>query len=163
MNFLKAIFTDKETADNVLYSCAAGKSIPCSEVPDPAFSQKLLGKGMAVIPSEGRIYAPCSGTVESVYKTGHAVSITSDFGASIMIHVGLHTASLPASVFEAHVAAGQHIRRGQLLITFDLAAITAAGCSVITPMVVCNSMDYAQITAVTGKTVTSDTPVMEIR
>lgn len=133
---------------NVIGSPCSGKAVPITEVPDPAFSEKMLGDGFAVIPSEGKIYAPADGEVSMVFDTLHAVTMTTDQGVELLIHIGLDTVTLKGEPFTAHVAAGDHVKKGDLLMDADLEKIKAAGLNAITPVLVCNTDDYEQITLV---------------
>ncbi|MCR5753892.1 MAG: PTS glucose transporter subunit IIA [Acetatifactor sp.] len=124
---------------------ANGKVIPLSEVPDPAFSGGVLGDGAAVIPADGKIYAPADSEVAMVFDTLHAISLQTEYNAEILIHVGLDTVSLKGDPFTVHVKAGDHVKKGDLLITADLGKIEAAGLSTITPVIICNSSDFASV------------------
>ena len=140
----------------------AGNAVPVSQVPDPTFAEELLGKGIAVEPTEGKILAPCDGTVDMMFETGHAVSLVADFGAEILIHVGLETVSLKGEHFTIHAANGDKVKKGDLLIEFDIDAIKAAGFNTITPMLVCNSADYGTFKTNVGKAVTNADVVIEL-
>lgn len=140
----------------------AGNAVPVSQVPDPTFAEELLGKGIAVEPTEGKILAPCDGTVDMMFETGHAVSLVADFGAEILIHVGLETVSLKGEHFTIHAANGDKVKKGDLLIEFDIEAIKAAGFNTITPMLVCNSADYSTFKTNVGKAVTNADVVIEL-
>lgn len=153
MGFIKKLFQKPE---NYIYSPMAGTAVPLSEVPDPAFSEGLLGKGAAVIPSDGKVYAPCDASVDSVFPTGHAISLVADCGAEILIHVGLDTVTLEGKPFTACVSGGDKVKKGQLLITADLDAVTSAGLNIITPIVICNADNYPNIQADTGKEVSCE-------
>lgn len=145
----------------ILYAPVVGECVPVTEVSDPTFGQEILGKGIAIKPTEGKVLAPCDGTVEQVFDTGHAVSLTSAFGAEILIHVGLDTVELKGKHYKIHTKNGDKVKKGQLLIEFDVEAIKAAGYDVITPVVICNSDDYTTITPHTGM-VTNNDPVLEL-
>ena len=123
------------------------------EVEDEVFSQKILGDGIAIRPAEGKLYAPCDGTIETVFDTRHAVNMTSADGVEILMHIGIDTVKLEGKYFEAHVSDGQAVKKGDLLISFDMEAITAAGYKLTTPMLVCNVDDYAALTPVAKGTV----------
>ena len=140
----------------------AGKAVPITEVPDPTFAEGMLGNGIAIIPADGKVYAPCDATVDMMFTTGHAVSLVADFGAEILIHVGLETVSLEGKPFTIHVASGDTVKKGQLLMEADLAAIAAAGLNTITPMVVCNTDAYPKFNTHTGKDVTNADTVIEL-
>ena len=116
-------------------------------------AQEMLGKGMAVIPSEGKIYAPADGEIGMVFDTLHAVSLTTYFGAEVLIHVGLDTVKMNGDGFTGHVKAGDHVKKGDLLLEVDLDKVKAAGYDTITPMLVCNTPDYASVEGITGSDV----------
>lgn len=145
-----SFFKKKETK-MVLGAPAKGKVVPLKEVSDPTFGEEMLGKGVAVIPSEGRIYAPADGEIAMVFDTLHAVSMTTDFGAEVLIHVGLDTVKMNGDGFTGHVKAGDHVKKGDLLLEVDLDKVKAAGYDTITPMLVCNTMDYASVEGLSGK------------
>lgn len=119
---------------------------PLSEVNDPAFSEGILGKGVAIDPSEGIVISPVNGTVSAILPSKHAVGITSDDGVEVLIHVGMDTVSLNGQYFEAYVHNGDQVRKGQELIRFDMDAIRKAGYSLMTPVVITNSDEYPEIT-----------------
>ena len=133
MGFFKKLFG--KPVDSL---CApmAGKAVAITEVPDPTFSEGMLGNGIAIEPAEGKVYAPCDATVDMMFTTGHAVSLVADFGAEVLIHVGLETVGLEGKPFTIHVANGDKVKKGQLLIEVDLEAIKAAGLPTITPMLI---------------------------
>lgn len=139
-----------------------GEAVPSSEISDPTFGEEMLGKGMAIKPSVGKVYAPVDGTIAMVFDTKHAISMTSDEGAEILIHVGLDTVSLKGGPFTAHVAADQKVKKGDLLLDFDMEAIKAAGLDTITPVIICNSDDYKDIKRFTGKQVKTGDDIMEL-
>lgn len=155
------IFKKKDTK-HVLGAPAAGKAVSVKEVNDPTFSEEILGKGVAVIPSEGKIYAPADGEIGMVFDTLHAVSMTTDYGAEILIHVGLDTVQMKGEGFEGHVKAGDKVKKGDLLLTVDLEKVKAAGYDTITPMLVCNTADYAAVEAMAGKDVAAGDDVLSI-
>lgn len=130
-----------------------GEAVEISRVSDPTFGQEILGKGVAIIPKEGKVVAPCDGYIEMVFDTKHAISMKSDHGTELLIHVGIDTVTLKGKHFTSYVEAGQHVTAGSLLLEFDITGIKNAGLDVITPMVVCNSSNYKKITAHTGKKV----------
>lgn len=131
-------------AEEIL-SPANGKAVPLSEVPDPTFAEEMLGKGAAVDPSEGRFYAPVSGTISTVFPTKHAIGITGDKGEEILIHVGLDTVQLDGKYFETAVSEGQHVEAGTLLLTCELEKVREAGYKTITPVIVTNPEDYPAV------------------
>ena len=134
----------------------SGKVIPMSQVADPTFSQEILGKGVAVIPSEGRIVAPASGEVVVMFETKHAVSIKADNGAELIVHIGLDTVNLKGKYFEAHVKQGDRVKAG------DLEKVKDAGYDVTTPVIICNTPDFPDMVCHTGMEVKAQDPVIEL-
>ncbi|MGN0707784.1 MAG: glucose PTS transporter subunit IIA [Faecalibacterium sp.] len=122
-----------------------GKVVPLAEVSDEAFASGALGDGVAIEPSEGKLYAPADGEVESVFETKHAVSMTTADGVELLLHIGVDTVKLGGKPFTAKVQNGQKVKKGDLLIEFDMKAIREAGCPLTTPMIVCNTDDYAAV------------------
>lgn len=120
----------------------AGKMEMLDQVPDATFSSGILGKGYAVLPLDGKVYAPFDGTVEVLMDTCHALGLVSDEGVSLLIHVGLETVSLGGKYFTPHVKTGDRMTKGQLLLSFDREKIEAEGYNTITPILVSNAEDY---------------------
>lgn len=133
--------------DEVLTAPASGRAIPLSEVNDEVFSTEMMGKGAAIEPTEGKIYAPVDGVMTVTYDSKHAYGIHSNGGADILIHIGLDTVNLGGKHFTANVKQGQMVKKGDLLGTFDLKAIQAAGFDTTTMLIVTNSQDYAAVDA----------------
>lgn len=123
-----------------------GELKPLKEVNDPTFSGEILGRGVAVLPSEGKLYAPFDGEVSMVFETKHAIGLVKD-DVEMLIHIGLETVSLEGKYFDAKVKAGDRIKKGDLLIEFDLDAIAKEGFDTITPVIVSNADDFADIAA----------------
>lgn len=159
MGFFKKLFGKQLDS---LCAPMEGQAVPVTEVPDPTFAEGMLGNGIAIIPTDGKVYAPCDATVDMMFTTGHAVSLVADCGAEILIHVGLETVSLEGKPFQVHVANGDKVKKGQLLIEADLEAIKAAGLNTITPMLVCNTDNYPTFNTTTGKNVTNADVVIEL-
>jgi glucose-specific phosphotransferase system IIA component len=159
---LKGIFGGKSEQAYTVGAPAKGKAVPLSEVNDPTFADGLLGKGAAVIPSEGKIYAPVDGTVGMLFETKHAVSLSTEYGAEILVHVGLDTVELKGKYYEGHVKAGDQVKAGDLLISFDIDQVKAAGYDVITPVLICNTDDYAAVEGVTGSDVAPGDTIIKI-
>lgn len=122
-----------------------GEAKPLSACTDAAFSEEALGKGCMIIPTEGRVVSPCDGTVCRLFPSKHAVGLETADGVEILIHIGMDTVNLKGKHFEAHVAEGDTVTKGQLLITFDKAAIEKAGYITETPMVITNTDDYLDV------------------
>lgn len=139
------IFKKKENTGIVIASPVKGTVVSLEQVNDPTFSEGMLGKGVAVIPAEGNIYAPVDGEISLLFDTLHAVSMTTKDGVEILIHVGLDTVKLKGDGFTAHVATGDSVKKGDLLLSVDLEALKAAGYDTVTPMVICNTDDYSDV------------------
>lgn len=123
----------------------SGICIPLSEVNDAVFSQKILGDGAAIIPSEGKVYAPVNGTVSTVFDTKHAIGLLSEDGVELLIHIGIDTVNLEGKYFTAHVESGQKIRKGDLLVSFDQEMIQKAGYDTVTPVLITNTAEFHSI------------------
>lgn len=127
----------------------SGTVVPLSEVKDEAFASGALGDGLAIEPSEGKLFAPADGVVETVFETQHAVGMTTDDGIELLLHIGIDTVKLGGKHFEAHVSPQHRVKKGELLVTFDMDAIKAEGYPCTTPMIVCNTDDYEAVEVVT--------------
>lgn len=128
-----------------------GQVVALESIPDETFATGVLGHGIAVEPSEGKVYAPFDGTCESVFDTKHALSLLSEDGVELLIHVGLETVSLQGEPFKTHVKDGEKIRKGQLLLEFDMEMILAKGCKTVTPVIVTNEDDLAGMSVENGE------------
>ena len=144
-----------------IVSPLTGEAVPLSETGDPAFAAEALGKGIAVKPSEGKVFAPCDATVSAVM--GHAVGLTCGNGAELLIHVGIDTVNLDGKHYTGHVEEGQRVKAGDLLLEFDIAAIEKEGYKTITPVIVTNSDDYADVERVTGTVAACKDTLMKLK
>ncbi|SDD02258.1 PTS system, beta-glucosides-specific IIC component [Terribacillus halophilus] len=148
--------------NDVIASPFQGSVVPLSEIKDEAFATGALGKGVAIIPSEGKLYAPASGVVSVLFPTKHAVGITTDNGAEILIHIGMDTVQLDGKFFEAQVKQGDRVEKGQLLIEFDLESVQNAGFDITTPVVVTDVKDYNLVAATEEKQVKWGEPLLTL-
>lgn len=142
--------SDKEKL-KIIYAPLSGTVLPLEKVPDPVFSEKILGDGCAIVPTDGRIYAPVEGTVTSVTESKHAYGITTEGGESVLIHFGLETVSLGGECFISHVKKGDRVRIGDLIAEADIDKIKDQGLDVITPVILCGDEMIGRIRAATGK------------
>ncbi len=141
-----------------------GEVLPLSAVPDPVFSEKLMGEGVAIVPSDNHVYAPCDGQIKVLFdKSRHAVGIVSNEGIELLIHVGIDTVKLNEPYFTYHVAIDQQVKQGDLLMTFDQEKIVAAGCPLITPVIITNSADYQFIDTIDHITATTADTILIIK
>ena len=146
-----------------LYSHMNGTAVKLEDVEDEVFSQKILGEGAAVEPSEGKLYAPCDGKIDSVFDTKHAVNMVSSDGVEILLHIGIDTVKLGGQYFEAHVSDGQEVKKGDLLISFDMDKIKAAGYKVTTPLIIGNTDDYASVEPAAENSISAGDIILKIK
>ncbi|OJG99772.1 PTS system, beta-glucoside-specific IIABC component [Enterococcus termitis] len=149
-------------SDTRLSSPIPGEIIPLSQVQDEAFASEAFGKGFAVEPSEGVVFAPFDGNVVAVFPTKHAIGLLSDTGVELLIHVGLNTVELKGQYFEALVEAEEKVSKGQLLLTFDIEHIKEAGYSTQVPVIVTNTPQYASIKIVKQGSIDKNEDVLAI-
>ena len=131
--------------DALVLAPIRGKAVSLSQVNDITFSEEIMGKGAAIIPSEGRAVSPVDGVVSAIFETNHAIGLTADNGAEILIHIGLDTVKLGGKYFTAHVKNGDKVKAGDLLVDFDIKAIQEEGYDTITPVLVTNPDNYSNI------------------
>ncbi len=149
--------------DAVLAAHMNGTVVPMAEVQDEAFSNCILGDGVAIEPSEGKLYAPADAEVDNLFDTHHAIGLVTEDGVEILLHIGINTVELGGKHFEAHVEAGQTVKQGDLLISFDIEAVKAAGYLCTTPMIVCNTEDYQSVTPTAEGEIQAGAGLLEIK
>ena len=140
-----------------------GQVIPIGDVQDEAFATCVLGDGVAIEPAEGRLFAPADATVDNLFDTHHAIGLVTASGVELLLHIGINTVELGGKHFKAHVQVGQQVKKGDLLISFDLEAVKAAGYLCTTPMIVCNTDDYQSVRPVAQGAIESGAPVLEVK
>lgn len=146
---------------NIL-SPVCGSIVPLKNVNDEVFSKSIMGKGVAVLPTERIIKAPCNGTVSAIFPTKHAIGITSEDGIEILIHIGIDTVQLDGKFFEAHVKTGDQIKQGDMLVTFNMEEITKAGYDITTPVIITNSTEFIDIIETSEQKVSFDQELIKI-
>ena len=150
--------------DSTLAAHMTGTVVPMEKVEDEAFSQCILGQGIAIEPSEGYLYSPVDGVVEQVFDTKHAIGIISDDGADVLLHIGIDTVKLNGKFFTTRVAQDQRVKKGDLLISFDMDGIKKAGYKVTTPMIIANTDEYSAVKPLlTDGTVEKGAPILEVK
>lgn len=137
--------SEKVEEEITVYSPLKGTVIPLDQVEDEAFSSGVLGKGAAVIPEEGVLWAPADGTISAMFPTGHAIGMVTESGAEVLMHVGMDTVKLNGEGFKPLIKAGDQVRKGQPLLEFDMKLIQETGYSLVTPVLVTNYMQYGEI------------------
>lgn len=135
----------KEIQQEIIASPLIGNIVPLDQVPDQVFASGAMGKGIAIDPTDGVVVAPAKATVNLVFPTGHAIGLTTENGAELLIHIGMDTVSLAGKGFKTYVEAGEVVEAGQKLIEFDLATIREAKLPVITPVIVTNTADFDDV------------------
>lgn len=140
-----------QEANEKIYAPIHGTYIPIEEIPDPVFSNGIMGKGCGINPIEGKVFSPVNGIVSVVADTKHAIGITTDNGAEVLIHVGMDTVDMNGKGFDIQVTEGDKVVCGKPLMYFDMEEINKAGHSAITAFVVTNSDDYTRVEFDTGK------------
>ena len=149
--------------DTVLSACLNGTVVPLADVKDEAFASGVLGNGIAIEPSEGELVAPADGEISSTFETHHAVGMTTADGAELLMHIGIDTVKLGGKHFTYLVNEGDKVKKGQPLIRFELEAIKAEGYPVTTPLIVCNTDDYAAVEAKASGTVKQGDALLELK
>ncbi|UJF15966.1 beta-glucoside-specific PTS transporter subunit IIABC [Jeotgalibaca sp. MA1X17-3] len=136
--------SQSDTVINIA-SAMDGEIVPLNEVSDPAFSSEAIGKGIAVLPKEGKAYAPADGVITVLFQTGHAIGITTEEGVELLIHIGIDTVSLNGKYFTVHVKQGDKVKQGDLLVEFDIEGIEKEGYETVTPIIVTNTDNYLDV------------------
>lgn len=137
--------TESPVDKEIIVSPLNGKIMPLEQLPDEAIASGAMGKGIVIEPSSGRLTSPVNGTITTVFPTGHAIGITSDEGAELLIHVGVNTVKLKGQFFDKKVKEGDRVKQGDLLLDFDVEQIRAAGFVTATPIIVTNSASYLDV------------------
>ena len=149
--------------DTVLSACLNGTVVPLAEVKDEAFASGALGDGIAIEPTDGELVAPADGEISSTFETHHAVGMTTADGAELLMHIGIDTVKLGGKHFTYLVNEGDKVKKGQPLIRFELEAIKAEGYPVTTPLIVCNTDDYAAVAAKASGAVKQGDALLELK
>lgn len=135
------IFKKKEDRIERIYSPFKGSLVTLEDVPDVVFAQKMMGDGVAIIPSEGKLYSPVDGEIVSIFDAKHALMINSNDGTNILIHIGLETMSLEGKPFDVKVKVGDKVKAKDLVMEIDLDLITSSDLNIITPVVIIDDVD----------------------
>lgn len=149
--------------DTILAAHMNGVVVPMAEVQDDVFAGCILGDGVAIEPSEGNLFAPADGVINNIFDTKHAIGIQAESGVEILLHIGINTVQLGGRHFEVHVKTDQPVKKGDLLVSFDMDAIKEAGYLCTTPMIVCNTDEYQRIQALVSGDIKAGTDLLEIK
>lgn len=153
---------DETTTVKMIDCPVSGNAMLLTEVKDEIFAGEILGKGFAVVPEEGKVYAPFDGTVDMIADTKHALGLKSDNGIELLIHVGLNTVELNGEGFTVYAKQGQQIKKGQLLMEFNLEQLKNAGYDTTIPVIVTNPQDAQEIKLIEEGAVKAFTPILTI-
>lgn len=163
MKMFKKLFGKKETAKTLeLKAPLTGKAVDLANVPDPVFSEKMMGDGIAIEPAEGVVVSPVNGEIVQIFPTKHAIGIRAENGAEILIHIGLETVSMNGEGFETFVSEGSKVKAGEKLVTFDMELINQKAKSTITPIIITNSDQLASIEKQEGSVTLGNDTVLTI-
>ena len=143
MGVFDKIFQNKKRIE--ICAPVNGEIVPIGEVPDPAFSQEMMGKGVALRPSEGKFYAPCDGKLVVLFPTGHAYCLKSSDGAEVLIHIGIDTVKLQGKCFTTFAKQGDDVKKGDLIVEVDLEGVKNEGYETITPVIISNHGDFKDL------------------
>lgn len=144
----------------VILAPLTGKAVPLSEVPDPVFSEKVLGDGVAIIPADGKIVSPVDGEISTVAETGHAYGFTSETGQEVLVHVGLETVSLNGECFKVYGKAGDKVKAGDLVAEVDLEYLKEKGINPITPVLICSDTEGKELQYIEGDVKAGESEVL---
>lgn len=145
-----------------IVSPLAGNVIPLSSVDDAAFASEAMGKGMAIEPSEGKLYSPVSGVVSTIFRTGHCIAVVSEDGVEVLIHIGIETVKLKGKYFDVKVEEGATVKQGDLLIEFDLEQIKNEGYQSTTPIIITNTANYSDVIGTKKAAITPGEDLMTV-
>ncbi|WP_053366853.1 PTS sugar transporter subunit IIA [Bacillus sp. FJAT-27245] len=160
--FKKLFGKKEETKEVVLVAPLTGMATLLDNVDDPVFSQKMMGDGLAVEPTEGVVVSPADGEIIQVFPTKHAVGIKAANGAEILLHIGLETVSMKGEGFTAHVREGDKVKAGDKLVTFDMAIVSEKAKSTVTPLIITNSDSMEIDILASGRVERGTTPFIKI-
>ena len=157
-----AVEKEEVTSSSVVLSPIEGKAVSLKQVNDITFSEEIMGKGVAIIPTVGRAVSPVNGIVSALFETKHAIGLTADNGAEILMHVGLDTVKLKGKYFTPKVSVGDKVKKGDLILEFDIDALKGEGFDVITPIIICNSDIYKEVKTNVGQEVSVGDTIIEL-
>lgn len=155
------LFKKKETKYSV-HAVANGTTVALKDVPDPTFAEEMIGKGVAIIPTDGKVVAPVSGTVSMVFPTNHAVGLVDENGVEVLVHIGIDTVSMKGEGFTGHVKQGDTVKAGDLMIEVDLDKVKEAGFNTIIPVIITNTPSFTAVEGFAGKDVKVGDEVISI-
>lgn len=151
------------TIDTKILAPMTGTAVAITEVPDPIFAKKILGDGIAIIPTDGTIVSPVDGVASRVVETGHIYGITTEDGMEVLVHVGLETVALNGKCFQIHVKVGDQVKAGDLIAEADLAFIKETGRNSITQVIIGEGMEGKELVCETGEVKAGETVILTVK
>ncbi|MGK2960383.1 MAG: PTS glucose transporter subunit IIA [Candidatus Malihini olakiniferum] len=153
----------KDTGSIEIIAPLSGKIVNIEDVPDVVFAEKIVGDGIAIKPIGNKIVAPVDGTIGKIFETNHAFSIESDSGIELFVHFGIDTIKLKGEGFKRIAEEGKHVKKGDLVIEFDLALLEEKAKSTLTPVIISNMDKIKELTKLSGTVIVGETPVISIK
>lgn len=147
----------------ILKSPLKGEVINIEDVEDPVFATKVLGDGIAIKPSQGKIFSPVDGIIETIFPTNHAVGITFENGLEVLIHIGINTVELKGEFFKSYVQNGNKVNTGDLLVEFDIQKINQMGYSTVTPIIITNMGDFSKLENISNQNINVGEDLIKIK
>lgn len=173
MGFLDKLLGNKKKSEeagggaaktrNIVFSPVAGQVLPLSEVDDPAFASGAMGQGVGIEPETGKLYAPADGEIAAMFPTGHALGMRTDDGMELLLHIGIDTVEMQGKGFHACVEAGARVKKGELLVEFDVEEIKKAGCQATTMVLVSNAQELGEMTVLASGNIAALEPLLELK
>ncbi|SPZ23751.1 Glucose-specific phosphotransferase enzyme IIA component [Providencia rettgeri] len=162
---LKSLVSEDKSSSGSIEIIAplSGEIVNIEDVPDVVFAEKIVGDGIAIKPAGNKIVAPVDGTIGKIFKTNHAFSIESDDGIELFVHFGIDTVELKGEGFKRIAEEGQTVKKGDLIIEFDLALLEEKAKSVLTPVVISNMDEIKELNKLTGSVTVGETVIMRIK
>ena len=154
---------NQEKANVTILAPMTGTAVAITDVPDPIFEEKILGDGIAIVPTEGQIVSPVDGIVSKVAETGHIYGFTTDEGVELLVHVGLETVALNGKCFQIHAKVGDKVKAGDLIAEADLEFIKETGRNSITPIVIGSSLEGKELVCEKGAVEAGKTVIMTLK
>lgn len=147
-------------SDIEISSPVNGELVPIETVSDPTFAQEMIGKGVAIQPSEGKFYAPADGKLMALFPTGHAYAMTTKDGAEVLVHIGIDTVKLGGEHYTIHAKQGDDVKKGDLIVEVDLEGVKNAGFEIVTPVIISNSGKFSKMEKKSGVVSAGDTVIL---
>ena len=137
-----------------------GEIVPITQVKDDTFAQEMVGKGVAIVPSDGKFYAPADGQLVALFPTGHAFCINTNSGAELLVHIGIDTVKLKGQYYTIHATQGDAVKKGDLIVEVDLEGVKSAGYDVITPVLVSNFAKFSKFEKMSGSVAAGEAAIV---